>query len=158
MSETAASAKRRAREIEGIRSAVADVAHELKQVSARVRELADAVESIGPAQPIASGAHPASAPKPSASAAPAYEEIMVTVRPLPELAMAAMAETSLRGLPGARQVLSVERVEDWARFKLEVATDADLISEMRAAIPVPFRVTESEDDGVSLDLKWLWGT
>jgi hypothetical protein len=72
--------------------------------------------------------------------------------------MAAVAETSLRGLPGVKQVVSVERVEDWATFVLEVSTDIDLISEMRAAMPVGFTVTESKPNDISLELKWLWGT
>ena len=93
----------------------------------------------------------------SASPRATYEEFRVTVRPLPELAMAAVAETSLRGLPGVKQVLSVERMEDWASFLLEVSTEVDLISEMRAAMPVGFNVTDSKPNEVSLELKWLWG-
>ena len=82
----------------------------------------------------------------------------MTVRPLPELAMAAMAETSLRGLPGVNQVVSVERFEDWARFTLEVVKGTDLIAEMRKALPVAFRSEQAESGEISLDLKWAWGT
>lgn len=71
--------------------------------------------------------------------------------------MAAVAETSLRGLPGVKQMLSVERMKDRASFLLEVSPEADLISEMRAAMPVDFKVVESGPNEVSLELKWLWG-
>ncbi len=82
----------------------------------------------------------------------------VTVKPLPELAMAAMAETSLRGLPGVNQVVSAERFDDWARFTLEVVEGADLIAEMREALPVAFESEQSESGEISLVLKWAWGT
>jgi hypothetical protein len=86
-----------------------------------------------------------------------YEEFRVSVRPLPELAMAAVAETSLRSIPGVNKVKSVERVEDSASFLLEVSTEIDLITEMRAVMPVGFRVTDSQPNEISLELKWLWG-
>ena len=56
-----------------------------------------------------------------------------------------------------KRVLSVERVEDWASFLLEVSAEADLISEMREAMPVGFNVDDSKPNEISLELKWLWG-
>jgi hypothetical protein len=144
-------------DIDSLGSAAADIASELHELGIRLRELTEAIESLGSDQAGLNGADPRPLAKP-ASARTVYEETRVTVRPLPELAMAAVAETSLRGLPGVKQVVSVERVEDWATFVLEVSTDVDLISEMRAAMPVGFTVTDSKPNDVSLELKWLWGT
>ena len=67
------------------------------------------------------------------------------------------AETTLRGLPGVRQVKGVKREEDWAEFTLEVDPSTDLIKQMKAAMPVAFEVIESTSDSVSLKLKWAWG-
>jgi len=82
----------------------------------------------------------------------------VVVRPLPEIAMAAMAETSLRDLPGVSEVVSSERVEDWARFTLEVALGTDLIAEMKQAMPVVFTVVDAGPEEISIELRWAWGT
>jgi hypothetical protein len=157
MSRLPASATRRGVDIDELGSAVADIASELHDLGIRVRELTEAIESMASDQSGSNGAEARPAARP-ASTRTVYEETRVTVRPLPELAMAAVAETSLRGLPGVKQVVSVERVEDWATFVLEVSTDIDLISEMRAAMPVGFTVTESKPNDISLELKWLWGT
>jgi hypothetical protein len=138
---------------------VLELNRELETLTSRVAELAVAAEAIateqvGARQQTAAGGRSQSQRPPRSR----IEEITVTVRPLPELAMAAMAETSLRGLPGVKQVVSVERFEDWARFTLEVVRGTDLISEIRSALPVAFRSEQSESAGITLDLKWAWGT
>jgi hypothetical protein len=157
MSRVPASGGPREIDVDSLGSVAAEIATELHDLGIRVRELTEAIESLAPDQSSQNGAEPAPAAKP-AGARTVYEETRVTVRPLPELAMAAVAETSLRGLPGVKQVVSVERVEDWATFVLEVSSDVDLISEMRAAMPVGFTVTDSRPNDLSLELKWLWGT
>jgi hypothetical protein len=157
MGRVPASSRRRAGEVERISSAVAGIAKELRDLSSRVEELSKAVAALGP---VPSGPDDGSLDRVgrSNSSGSPFEEYRVTVRPLPELAMAAVAETSLRGLPGVRQVLSVERMEDWASFLLEGSMEHDLISEMRAAMPVGFNVTDLKPNEVSLELKWLWGS
>jgi hypothetical protein len=156
MSRAPASARRRADEVESLRSAAAEIAAELRDLGNRVSELSEAVAALAlQGAPVEDSVTDQTGRSNSNRAT--YEEFRVTVRPLPELAMAAVAETSLRGLPGVKQVLSVERMEDWASFLLEVSTEVDLISEMRAAMPVGFNVTDSRPNEVSLELKWLWG-
>jgi hypothetical protein len=146
-----------AEQIEKLRSAVADVSREVRQLSSRVGELADALKSVGPARSTSADRPPPKAKRQNANSA-RHDEIALIVRPLPELAMAAVAETALRGMPGVKQVVSVVRADDQARFELEVSTDADLIAEMRAALPVAFEVTGSESDEICIDLEWAWGT
>jgi len=143
-----------------LHGAVLELNRELEMLSSRVAELAVAAEAIateqaGARRQPAAGGRNQSQRSPRSSR---MEEVTVTVRPLPELAMAAMAETSLRGLPCVKQVVSVERSEDWARFALEVVRGTDLISEMRSALPVAFRSEQSDSGGITLDLKWAWGT
>jgi len=157
MSRAPASARRRADEVESLRSAAVEIAQEFRDLGNRLRELTEAVEALGPGTNVPDDGHPVPTAR-STSSRTTYEEFRVTVRPLPELAMAAVAETSLRGLPGVKRVVSIKREEDWATFLLEVSTEMDLISEMRAAMPVGFNVTGSKPNEVSLELKWLWGT
>jgi hypothetical protein len=158
MTKAPASARRRADEVERLRLAAAEIAQELRQVSERLQDLTAAVEAMVPESDRPDEVQVAPTAAKPTSTRGGYEEFRVTVRPLPELAMAAVAETSLRGLPGVRKVLSVERVDDWATFVLEVSGDVDLVSEMRTAMPVGFRVAESRPNDLSLELKWLWGT
>ncbi|HNG57501.1 MAG TPA: hypothetical protein PLX70_08650 [Solirubrobacterales bacterium] len=115
----------------------------------RVQELVAAVESLAP--------RPPAAEHPVASAAPAQGEVVVSVSPLPELAMAAVAETALRGLGAVRKVASVERSNDQATFVLEVETEGDLITEMRRAMPVPITVDKAPDGSLKVVLEWAWG-
>jgi len=101
---------------------------------------------------------PAAEPVPQPEEVDDGHEMSVMVSPLPELAMAAVAETTLRGLPGVRQVTGVKREGEWARFTLEVDPGTDLVTQMKAAMPVAFEVEESTEDSVSLALQWAWGT
>ena len=155
MTRVSASAEQQKGEVERLRSAAAGIAKELRDLGSRVEELSEAVAALDPD----SGGHEVEQPRPRRrkSSRPPVEQFRVTVRPLPELAMAAVAETSLRGIPSVKRVLSVERVEDWASFLLEVSAEADLISEMREAMPVGFNVDDSKPNEISLELKWLWG-
>ncbi len=159
MSATGGSAESRDEDIEALRASVAEVGRDLKLLSSHVAELAAAAGRIAGEAGTPEDAAPAtrSGQTPRASRSRA-SNVTVTVRPLPELAMAAMAETSLRGLPGVNQVVSVERFEDWARFTLEVVDGTDLVSEIRVALPVAFRAVESDSGELSLNLKWAWGT
>jgi hypothetical protein len=72
--------------------------------------------------------------------------------------MAAMAETSLRDLPGVSEVVASERVEDSARFTLDVVEGTDVIAEMRHAMPVAFTVLDPGPEEISVRLHWAWGT
>jgi len=115
----------------------------------RVQELVTAVESLVPqtADPVA---------RPSGAEA-AQGELVVSVTPLPELAMAAVAETTLRGLDSVRQVVSVERSNDQATFVLDVDSGGDLVGEMRKAMPVPVTVDQAPDGSMKVVLEWAWG-
>jgi|GEM_PF-906173 len=143
-------------QIETLRTSAAAVTGELQALGEKVSALVAAVEALGP---VSSGrASAGKAPDPF-SPAPEVDDSMVmtvTVSPLPELAMAAVAETTLRNLPGVRQVTGVKREGDWAMFTLDVSPGTDLITEMKAAMPVRFRVTESTPGAISLELQWAW--
>lgn len=156
MNRAPISARRRADEVRRLRSDADEIARELGKLGERVGELSEGLAALM-AEQADSGERASGRPDRSNHARASHEEFRVTVRPLPELAMAAVAETSLRGLPGVKQMLSVERMKDRASFLLEVSPEADLISEMRAAMPVDFKVVESGPNEVSLELKWLWG-
>jgi muconolactone delta-isomerase len=142
-------------QVESLRASATAISRELKTLGDQVASLMEAVTSLGP--PAAERKAPPPAVEPEVIHETEGLEMTVTVQPLPELAMAAVAETTLRSLPGVRSVKGVKREGDWARFTLEVSPDADLVTEMKAAMPVSFKVTESTPEAVSLDLKWAWG-
>ncbi len=148
-------------QVESLRASTAAISRELKALGDQVAALMAAVELLSPPPslpPAAPVVKPAPEPAPQAEVVDDGPEMKVTVSPLPELAMAAVAETTLRGLPGVRQVKSVEREGDWAKFTLEVDPGTDLVSQMKAAMPVAFKVEESTPDAISLALQWAWGT
>ncbi|HTU13833.1 MAG TPA: hypothetical protein VMF31_01425 [Solirubrobacterales bacterium] len=144
-------------QIESLRVSTAAIAREIQMLGDKVTALIASVENLGPA------------PAPNvvrkktgeAEAAPAEADdgkiVTVKVSPLPELAMAAVAETTLRNLPGVRQVSGVKREGDWAEFTLEVVPGTDLIAEMRTSMPVSFKVDDASADAISLSLQWAWG-
>ncbi|MCB0869613.1 MAG: hypothetical protein KDB52_02170 [Solirubrobacterales bacterium] len=134
--------------IDDLRASVGRVSLEVQALADRVQELVSAVEALAP--------RPASAPDvPPVSAS--RGEVGVSVSPLPELAMAAVAETALRGLQSVRKVVSVERSNDQATFVLETEDGGDLISEMRRAMPVPITVDTAPDGSLKVVLEWAWG-
>ncbi len=146
------------KDVDGLRSAVEEVTGELRLLTARVKDLTAAAAQLHQSAAVGKPAKTeAAAPGPSATRRKP-DRIAVVVKPLPEIAMAAMAETSLRDLPGVSEVVSSERVDDWARFTLEVKEGTDLIAEMRKSMPVLFDVVESGSDEISIHLKWAWGT
>jgi hypothetical protein len=138
-------------EFDDLRASVARVSFEVQALADKVQELVTAVEALAP--PVATSA-PA---LPASEAGTVPGEIRVSVSPLPELAMAAVAETTLRGLPGVRKVVSVERSNDQATFVLEVKDGGDLVSEMRRAMPVPITVDAATDGSLKVVLEWAWG-
>jgi muconolactone delta-isomerase len=144
-------------QVESLKASATAISRELKALSEQVSSLMEAVSSLGP--PVAERKAPVRVvDSPEVHEADDGLEMTVTVQPLPELAMAAVAETTLRSLPGVRSVKGVKREGDWAKFTLEVAPDTDLVTEMKAAMPVSFEVSEATSEAVSLDLKWAWGT
>ena len=159
MSEGEESPAMNQEQVDSLRASTAAISRELKTLGDQVASLMAAVESLSP-PPAAAAPVPKAAPAPAAQPEEVDDglEMTVTVSPLPELAMAAVAETTLRGLPGVRQVKGVKREEDWAEFTLEVDPGTDLISQMKSAMPVAFEVTESSPESVSLNLQWAWGT
>ncbi len=140
-------------EIESLRVSVANLGREVQTLVEKVSSLTRAVESLTPP--------PGPGPS-SPRVSPAVEdsnlrEFSLVVTPLPELAMAAVAETSLRGLESVRRVVGVKRTGDEARFTLEVDPDGDLVEEMRGAMPVTFEITSDTDDELVIALQWAWG-
>ena len=148
--------------IDDLMSAVADVSAEVKELSSRVDRLLSAVRKLDVSGAVATASPPARRAARSgaagASSRPEVKRIAVVVAPLPELAMAAMAETSLRDLPGVQEVLASERVEDSARFTLEAVDGTDVIAEMRNVMPVDFTVIDPGPEEISVRLHWAWGT
>lgn len=132
-----------------LRASVGRVSLEVQALAGRVQELVAAVESLAPPSE-------STAPETSNTTA-AQGEVVVAVSPLPELAMAAVAETALRGLTAVHQVVSVERSNDQATFVLEVEDGADLVAEMRRAMPVPITVDQAPDGSMKVVLEWAWG-
>ena len=147
-------------QLASLRASATSITRELKQLGEQVAALVAAVEALGPSP---AGRVTPGRRNESPAAATSTDEaddsmvMTVTVAPLPELAMAAVAETTLRNLPGVRQVSGVKREGDWARFTLDVSPESDLVSEMRAAMPVRFQVTESTPGALTLELEWAWG-
>jgi hypothetical protein len=144
-------ANRDSADFDELRASVGRVSFEVQALADRVQELVLAVEALAP--PVA-----ASVPAlPDSESGPVPGEIRVSVSPLPELAMAAVAETTLRSLPGVHKVVSVERSNDQATFVLEVQDGGDLIGEMRRAMPVPITVDTATDGSLKVVLEWAWG-
>ena len=135
--------------VEELRAAVRSVGLEVRALADRVGDLAAAVDGLKPAHEVA---------VPESSGEPDRGEVVVRVAPLPELAMAAVAETTLRGLPAVRQVISVERHHSQATFVLEVEEGRDLTAEMRQAMPVPIEVGPGSDGSLEVVPEWAWGT
>lgn len=134
--------------IDELRASVGRVSLEVQALTDRVQELVSAVESLSP---------PAAERAPAAVSASSQGEVVVSVTPLPELAMAAVAETALRSLPIVQQLVSVERSNDQATFVLEVEEGGDLVAEMRGAMPVPIKVDVAPDGSLTVLLEWAWG-
>lgn len=145
-------------QIEALKASTADIAREVQGLVEKIGALIASVESLSPAPPVS--APPKVTVKADPDPAPPEvtdSQIMtVTVAPLPELAMAAVAETTLRSLPGVRQVTAVKREGDWASFTLDVAPGTDLVAEMRNSMPVSFNVEESSPEAISFSLEWGW--
>lgn len=145
-------------QIEALRTSAAGIARELQTLVEKVSGLIATVETLSPAPKVASAPPKVSVePDPVAEEGADSRSMTVTVAPLPELAMAAVAETTLRNLPGVRQVTAVKREGDWASFTLDVAPGTDLVAEMRSSMPVSFNVEESSPEAISFSLEWGWG-
>jgi len=145
-------------QIESLRSSAAGIARELQGLVEKVSSLIASVEALSPATPAAPPPQLSVEPEPlPAEDGGEGRKMTVTVAPLPELAMAAVAETTLRNLPGVRQVTAVKREGDWASFTLDVAPGTDLVAEMRNSMPVSFNVEESNPEAITFSLEWGWG-
>lgn len=136
-------------DLDDLRASVGRVSLELQALADQVKDLVAAVEALAPRQP-------ATEAPPAAPASP-EGKLTVSVSPLPELAMAAVAETALRSLDSVRKVVSVERSNDQATFVLETGEQGDLVAEMRRAMPVPITVDSAPDGSLKVVLEWAWG-
>ena len=85
------------------------------------------------------------------------ESVEVVMRPVTELAMAAVAERALRKAEAVEAVTRAEdreEMEGTARYLVEVRSGSDLVEEVRKTLPVSFD-TRKEDSGVVFfDLNW----
>ncbi len=141
-------------EIESLRVTVATLGREVQALVEKVSGLTRAVESMTPTPPLSTSVGRRES---TVTDDPGAREISLVVAPLPELAMAAVAETSLRGLESVRRVVAVKRTGDEARFALEIDPEGDLIEEMKGAMPVTFDVLSAGDDELVISLHWAWG-
>ena len=89
--------------------------------------------------------------------ATASESVEVVMKPLPEIAMAAVAERALRR---AEPVQSVEKADasgdgrHAARYRIEVVPGADLVGEVEKTLPVTFQASEGESGALLFELEW----
>ena len=112
-------------QLDGLVEAVAKLEREVAALTVRVAGLAKAVAR--PADPGPGGGEPAGA-VPDGEGGESPTEIVLS--PVPELALAALAETTVRGLSGVRSLSSVRRVDDSILFQVQADPDADLVAEM----------------------------
>lgn len=140
-------------EVAGLKRAVAALTREVEVLAERTAKLVAAVE---PATGPAPDQTETPAPEPAAPLGEA-EPFRVVVSPVSELALAAVAETTLRGLPDVRRVVEIIRSDREARFELEVEPGADLLGSLRGALPVPFDAESPADDELVITLKPAWG-
>jgi len=138
--------------IESLRLSVAALGREVQTLVEKVSALTRSVEALS--RP---SARPAGPRGPVTTETAEGKQFSLVVSPLPELAMVAVAETSLRGLPSVRRMAGVTRDGDEARFALEVDPDGDLVEEMRNAMPVELEVESSSGDELVISLEWVWG-
>lgn len=139
-------------EVADLKRTVAVLAGEVQTLADRVARLSHVVDELGP--------RPSGRPAPVVPAGGSKgkpERFRVVVSPVAELALAAVAETSLRALAPVRRVLEVSRSDSEARFELEVEADADMVEPLRAALPVPFEVVSAEEGELVIALRPAWG-
>lgn len=148
---------------------VADLRREAAGLTAELRKLADRVERLGAAIEELTPRMPEPEPEPTATAgspgagaeggedAAGGRAFRLVVTPIRELALAAVAETSLRSLPEVRRVVEITRSDSEAAFELELAPGADLLSGLRASLPLPFDVASSTENELVISLRPVWG-
>ena len=135
--------------------AVAAIARQVEVLNRQVAELAREVEQIAAGGRTGSDAPPETGATGAGSSPAAGESTLeILVSPIPELALVALVETTLRSLNGVRNLASVEKSDDSVRFVVQPDPDADLIAEMKQAMPVPVAVLDSDEGSVSLSLQW----
>lgn len=142
-------------ELADLRRAVSALAREVEALTDRTTRLALAIESAAsvPSSAAARPIEPSSQPEPAGDPDP----FRVVVSPVSELALAAVAETTLRGLPEVRRVVEIVRSDHEARFELELEPGTDMVGSLRAALPVPFEADSSADDELVITLRPAWG-
>ena len=85
------------------------------------------------------------------------ESVEVVIRPVPELAMAAVAERALRKADSVEAVTREELSESgerFARYRVEMKPGSDLVEEVGQTLPVAFSARQEEPGKVMLDLRW----
>lgn len=140
----------------GLGRAVAAMADEVRSLADRVARLSHAVDDLGTprtGKPTPAARAEARAEDPKRKP----ERFRVVIAPVAELALAAVAETSLRALDPVRRVLEVSRSDAEARFEIEIDAGADLVEPLRTALPVPFEVVSVGEDELVIALRPMWG-
>lgn len=143
-------------EVAELRSSVIELSREVQILGDRVARLGRSIEALAPA-PAGAGAEQAPAAAKSGGHTGRPDTFLVVVSPVSELALAAVAETTLRGLPAVRRMMTISRSDDEARFELELDPDTDLLEPLRSALPVPFDVCSSSDHELVISLRPAWG-
>lgn len=144
-------------EVAELRSSLADLSREVQDLGDRVARLVRRIETLSP-EPSGAGAEQAQAVAEPGRRAGRPETFLVVVSPVGELALAAVAETTLRGLPAVRRMTAISRSDDEARFELELDPGTDLVGPLKAALPVKFDVCSSSDRELVIALRPAWGT
>lgn len=149
-------------EIDLLRRSVAELAQEVQELAARTSTLIKSVESLsGSSRTGDSGARGQLGSRMDSAEPEADSDglvpFKVIVSPVVELALAAVAETAIRGLPQVRHVLDIAHADQQATFELELEPGADLADSLQAAMPVPFEMVSVDDTEMVISLRSVWG-
>lgn len=143
-------------DLAGLSAAIAAISREVDALGRQVADLAGTVDAMSKAAvsegPGASDRRDRPGGGEESGAGDPWLEIVIS--PIPEIALVALAETTVRGLSGVRSLSSVKKIDDSVRFMVQADPDADLVAEIKQAMPVPVTVLESDESSVSLALQW----
>jgi hypothetical protein len=142
--------------LEDLTAAVSAISREVEVLSRQVADLAGTVEAMSTAavrEDSGMSARP-DQPEGREEFRPDHPSLEIVVSPIPEIALVALVETTVRGLSGVRSLYSVKKIDDSVRFEVRADPDADLVAEIKQAMPVPVTVLDSDESSVSLALQW----
>lgn len=143
-------------DLEGLSSAIAAISREVDALGRQVAGLAATVDAMSRAAVGEASGASDRRDRQERREEPGEGDpwLEIVVSPIPEIALVALAETTVRGLSGVRSLSSVKKVDDSVRFMVRADPDADLVAEIKQAMPVPVTVLDSDESSVSLALQW----